>query len=250
MGDVVRRMHAPSGLTTAVRGVDHRRWRRPAGRCSTFLRQHIPEPGTVPLCGNSIGTDRRFLAAYLPELDDFFHYRSIDVSTVKELCRRWYPEAYAAAPSKASAHRALDDIRESVKELRYYRDTIFRSRPAPAAEAARPTRRPSRGDPLGVPRPPGTAGLRPPGRGQRAPREHHARLRERRRPRVPLPGDRRARHGRRGAGRLPRRRARPGHRPHRAGVRAALVGGVARPGSAASPSPCWRRSSPPGPTCG
>src|SRR5205085_7763476 len=97
-----------------------------------FLRQHIPQPGTVPLCGNSIGTDRRFLAAYLPEVDKFFHYRSIDVSTVKELCKRWYPAAYASAPDKASHHRALDDIRESVKELRHYRDTIF----VPAASPA------------------------------------------------------------------------------------------------------------------
>jgi oligoribonuclease len=82
----------------------------------------------VPLCGNSIATDRRFLAAYLPDVDRFFHYRSIDVSTVKELARRWYPDAYAAAPDKTGAHRALDDIRESVKELRHYRDTVFRAK--------------------------------------------------------------------------------------------------------------------------
>jgi oligoribonuclease len=130
MVEVVQRMHRSSGLTAAVAAsttsLDD------AGRqVLDFLRQHIPEPGTVPLCGNSIGTDRRFLAAYLPDLDRFFHYRSIDVSTVKELCRRWYPEAYAAAPAKASNHRALDDIRESVKELRHYRDTIFVPRPAP-----------------------------------------------------------------------------------------------------------------------
>jgi oligoribonuclease len=132
MADVVKRMHASSGLTVAVEAsttsLDD------AGQqVLAFLRQHIPQAGTVPLCGNSIGTDRRFLAAYLPELERFFHYRSIDVSTLKELCRRWYPDVYAAAPSKASAHRALDDIRESVKELRYYRDTIFRP-PGPAAE--------------------------------------------------------------------------------------------------------------------
>ena len=125
MGDVVRRMHASSGLTAAVEASTMSL--EDAGeQVLTFLRQHISQPGMVPLCGNSIGTDRRFLAAYLPELERFFHYRSVDVSTVKELCRRWYPDTYAAAPSKASAHRALDDIRESVKELRYYREQIFR----------------------------------------------------------------------------------------------------------------------------
>ncbi|MEA2828651.1 MAG: oligoribonuclease [Actinomycetota bacterium] len=137
MIEFVQRMHRSSGLTAAVEAsttsLDD------AGRqVLDFLRQHIPEPGTVPLCGNSIGTDRRFLAAYLPDLDRFFHYRSIDVSTLKELCRRWYPAAYAAAPAKASHHRALDDIRESVDELRHYRDTIFVPRPAPAAEPALP----------------------------------------------------------------------------------------------------------------
>ena len=85
----------------------------------------------MPLCGNSIGTDRRFLAAYLPEINDHLHYRSVDVSTIKELCRRWYPEAYAAAPVKAGSHRALDDIKESVAELRYYRDAVFLPRPDP-----------------------------------------------------------------------------------------------------------------------
>ncbi|HEX7276348.1 MAG TPA: oligoribonuclease [Acidimicrobiales bacterium] len=129
MVDVVKHMHHTSGLTAAVAASTTSL--EDAGRqVLDFLRQHIPEPGTVPLCGNSIGTDRRFLAAYLPELDQFFHYRSIDVSTVKELCKRWYPDAYAAAPEKAGNHRALDDIRESVKELRHYRDAIFV--PAPA----------------------------------------------------------------------------------------------------------------------
>ena len=105
-----------------------------------FLRQHIPDAGTVPLCGNSIATDRRFLARYLPEIDQWFHYRSIDVSTVKELCRRWYPQAYRAAPTKAGGHRALDDIRESVAELAYYRSAIFlpAAEQAPAAELPPP----------------------------------------------------------------------------------------------------------------
>jgi len=127
MADIVKRMHESSGLTAAVEASTTSL--EDAGRqVLAFLRQHIPEPGTVPLCGNSIGTDRRFLDAYLPEVDRYFHYRSVDVSTVKELCRRWYPDAYGSAPGKASGHRALDDIRESVKELCHYRDTIFRPR--------------------------------------------------------------------------------------------------------------------------
>jgi len=138
MIDVVQRMHQASGLTAAVEASTTSL--EEAGRqVLDFLRRHVGEPGTVPLCGNSIGTDRRFLAAYLPEVDRFFHYRSIDVSTVKELCKRWYPEAYGAAPEKAGNHRALDDIRESVKELRHYRDTIFVPRPA-SAPAPTPAR--------------------------------------------------------------------------------------------------------------
>ena len=90
-----------------------------------FLKQHIPTPATVPLCGNSIGTDRRFLAAYLPEVEEYLHYRSVDVSTLKELAKRWNPSILSGAPRKAEGHRALDDIRESVAELRYYRDTFM-----------------------------------------------------------------------------------------------------------------------------
>ncbi len=86
----------------------------------------------MPLCGNSIGTDRRFLAAYLPDIENFLHYRSVDVSSVKELVRRWYPEVRSARPHKQGSHRALDDIRESVEELRYYRLNVFR----PPAEVA------------------------------------------------------------------------------------------------------------------
>ena len=86
----------------------------------------MPEPGTVPLCGNSIGTDRRFLARYLPDIENHLHYRSVDVSTIKELARRWYPGVGNGGPKKAAAHRALDDIRESVAELKYYREHVFR----------------------------------------------------------------------------------------------------------------------------
>jgi Oligoribonuclease (3''->5'' exoribonuclease) len=80
----------------------------------------------VPLCGNSIGMDRRFLARYLPEIEDHLHYRSIDVSSVKELCRRWYPEPFKARPDKSEGHRALFDVHASISELRYYRETVFR----------------------------------------------------------------------------------------------------------------------------
>ena len=86
----------------------------------------MPEARTVPLCGNSIGTDRRFLAIYLPEIEEYLHYRSVDVSTIKELARRWYPGALDAVPRKATAHRALDDIRESIDELRWYREHVFK----------------------------------------------------------------------------------------------------------------------------
>jgi oligoribonuclease len=125
MDDVVREMHTKSGLLPAIEASTTTL--AEAGEATlAFLRSHIGEPATVPLCGNSIGTDRRFLAVHLPAVEDFLHYRSIDVSTIKELCRRWYPEILPGAPAKVSTHRALDDIRESVAELRYYRSTAFR----------------------------------------------------------------------------------------------------------------------------
>lgn len=134
MDEFVRQMHTRSGLISAIE--DSALSLAEAGSATLdFIKSHVPEPGTVPLCGNSIGTDRRFLAAYLPDVDQWLHYRSIDVSTVKELCRRWYPESYAAAPRKEGSHRAADDIRESIAELRYYRETIFRE-PAPAPPPA------------------------------------------------------------------------------------------------------------------
>jgi oligoribonuclease len=127
METVVRSMHTKSGLLAAIEASTIPL--AEAGRQTLdFLKQHIPERRTVPLCGNSIATDRRFLAALLPDIEDYLHYRSIDVSTIKELARRWYPEDYAAAPKKAGGHRALDDIRESVAELQYYRTSIFKPR--------------------------------------------------------------------------------------------------------------------------
>jgi oligoribonuclease len=125
MEDVVREMHTSSGLLAEIEASTLSLAK--AGEITLeFLSRHIRRPGTVPLCGNSIGTDRRFLAALLPELDRFLHYRCIDVSTIKELVRRWYPQISEAAPRKARGHRALQDVQESVEELRYYRHTVFR----------------------------------------------------------------------------------------------------------------------------
>jgi oligoribonuclease len=127
MDQVVVDMHTRSGLLEQIKQstitLDD------AGRQTLeFIKEHVPEPRSVPLCGNSIGTDRRFLAAYLPDIENHLHYRSIDVSTIKELSRRWYPASLSGAPSKAGGHRALDDIRESVAELRYWRKAVFRPR--------------------------------------------------------------------------------------------------------------------------
>jgi oligoribonuclease len=131
MADVVRDMHTRSGLLASIEAspitLDE------AGRRTLdFLKEHIPVPRSVPLCGNSIGTDRRFLTAHLPEIEEYLHYRSVDVSTVKELAKRWMPSILGDAPRKAEGHRALDDIRESVTELRYYRDTFFLRPTTPA----------------------------------------------------------------------------------------------------------------------
>lgn len=124
MDPYVTRMHTASGLLDRIRASSTTV--AEAGAVTLdFLRSHIPEPASVPLCGNSIGTDRRFLAAHLPEIESYLHYRSVDVSTIKELGRRWAPELVAGAPTKAGSHRALDDIRESIAELRYYRDHLF-----------------------------------------------------------------------------------------------------------------------------
>ena len=125
MDKVVRSMHTKSGLLAAIEASTVTL--EEAGSATmAFLRDAGIEPRTVPLCGNSIGTDRRFLAAHLPELEEFLHYRSVDVSTIKELARRWYPEALAGAPAKAGGHRALDDIKESLIELQYYRSAVFK----------------------------------------------------------------------------------------------------------------------------
>src|ERR1700683_2254328 len=117
MDDVVRTMHTRSGLLVDIEA-SSLTLAEAGAQTLAFLQRHIPQPRTVPLAGNSIGTDRRFLAQQLPEIEDYLHYRSVDVSTIKELCRRWRPEVYRAAPSKKGGHRALQDIRESVAEDR------------------------------------------------------------------------------------------------------------------------------------
>lgn len=125
MDDFVRNMHTTSGLLPQIEASTVSL--ADAGAATlAFLREHIPEPNSVPLCGNSIGTDRRFLSAHLPDIENYLHYRSVDVSTIKELGRRWAPEVLAKRPAKVLGHRALDDIRESLEELRYYRETLFR----------------------------------------------------------------------------------------------------------------------------
>ena len=132
MVEIVREMHTKSGLLDAIAASTVTL--EEAGEATLdFITTHVPEARTVPLCGNSIGTDRRFLARYLNEIEEHLHYRSVDVSTIKELVRRWYPEQLAAVPKKETSHRALDDIRESITELRWYRDNVFRPIPEPGA---------------------------------------------------------------------------------------------------------------------
>lgn len=135
MDEVVHEMHARSGLLPAI-GASSISLEDAGAQTLAFIAQHVPEPRTVPLCGNSIGTDRRFLATYLPAIEDYLHYRSVDVSTLKELARRWYPKVLAAQPRKASAHRALDDIKESINELRFYREHLFLPSQDPDADGA------------------------------------------------------------------------------------------------------------------
>ena len=127
MDDFVRQMHTKSGLLPLIE-TSTTTLAEAGAQTLAFIKEHVPVERTVPLCGNSIGTDRRFLARYLPEIEDHLHYRSVDVSTLKELARRWYPEVLKGRPDKDGRHRALDDIRESVDELRYYREAIFKPR--------------------------------------------------------------------------------------------------------------------------
>jgi oligoribonuclease len=130
MADVVTEMHARSGLTEEVRASTVT-LEEAAEQVLAYVKRFVPERRTAPLCGNSIGTDRGFLARDMPELDDHLHYRMIDVSSIKELARRWFPRVYFAQPPKGLAHRALADILESIRELAYYRQTLFVPEPGP-----------------------------------------------------------------------------------------------------------------------
>ncbi|MFI7189928.1 oligoribonuclease [Nocardia nova] len=131
MPPVVQEMHAKSGLTDEVRRSTVT-MEEAQQRVLDYVREWVPTPGTVPLAGNSIATDRGFIARDMPELDAHLHYRMIDVSSIKELCRRWYPRIYFGQPEKGLAHRALADIEESIRELRYYRRTAFVAAPGPS----------------------------------------------------------------------------------------------------------------------
>ena len=131
MVDVVARMHSRSGLTEEVRAstID---LATAEEMVMDYIREHVKSPKTAPLAGNSIATDRGFITRDMPLLDDYLHYRMIDVSSIKELCRRWYPKIYYGQPEKGLAHRALADIRESINELKYYRRTAFVAPPGPS----------------------------------------------------------------------------------------------------------------------
>jgi len=124
MGDFVTEMHTKSGLLPAIVSSTVSVEEAEAATLA-FLKEHIAEERTIPLCGNSIGTDRRFLQEYMPALEAFLHYRNVDVSTIKELAKRWNPDVLAAMTEKDTSHRALDDIRESIAELVHYREALF-----------------------------------------------------------------------------------------------------------------------------
>jgi oligoribonuclease len=135
MIDFVRTMHETSGLLDELEsGVT---LAEAEEQVMAYLREHCPAESRPPLAGNSVATDRSFLARDMPKLDAFLHYRIVDVSSIKELARRWYPRAYFGAPTKRGNHRALADIQESIEELRYYRDTVFVPLPGPDSEATK-----------------------------------------------------------------------------------------------------------------
>jgi oligoribonuclease len=136
MPEVVREMHAKSGLTDAARA-SAISLLEAEDMVLEYVTRHVPDPRTAPLCGNSIATDRGFITRDMPRLDAHLHYRMIDVSSIKELCRRWYPRVYFGQPTKGLAHRALADIRESIRELEYYRRTVFVPLPGPDVETAK-----------------------------------------------------------------------------------------------------------------
>ena len=135
MNEIVTQMHTSSGLLDELdAGLT---LREAEEQVLGYVREFVPEPRKAPLAGNTVGTDRAFLARDMPELEGWMHYRIIDVSSIKELTRQWYPRAYFAAPDKAGDHRALTDINESIDELRYYRKAVFVAPPGPDTDAAR-----------------------------------------------------------------------------------------------------------------
>lgn len=158
MIDVVADMHARSGLTREVEAstID---LATAEAMVMDYVGHHVKQPKTAPLAGNSIATDRAFIVRDMPRLDAFLHYRMIDVSSIKELCRRWYPRVYFGQPAKGLTHRALADIHESIRELRYYRQTVFVPQPGPstseieavAAELGGKNDAPARSDSAGEP---------------------------------------------------------------------------------------------------
>ncbi|QGN59313.1 oligoribonuclease [Nostocoides sp. HKS02] len=135
MDDFVRGMHTTSGLLEELDGGTT--MQDAQDQVLAYVRQWVPEPRKAPLGGNTVATDRGFLARDMPDLEAHLHYRIIDVSSIKELSRRWYPRAYFSAPSKSGGHRALADIRESIAELRYYREAVFVPAPGPDSDTAK-----------------------------------------------------------------------------------------------------------------
>lgn len=135
MGDFVREMHTTSGLVDQLAaGIT---LAEAEAQALAYVREHVPEARKAPMAGNSIATDRGFIARDMPALDTHLHYRMVDVSSIKELARRWYPRVYFNAPAKNGGHRALADIRESIEELKYYRRAVFVPAPGPDTDAAR-----------------------------------------------------------------------------------------------------------------
>nr|WP_314841705.1 oligoribonuclease [uncultured Microbacterium sp.] len=135
MNDFVTRMHEKSGLITEIpEGVS---LADAEAQTLAYIKRFVPLERKAPLAGNTIGTDRMFLAKYMPQIDQWLHYRNVDVSSIKELSRRWYPRVFFQAPTKDGGHRALADILESIRELRYYRDAVFVDEPGPSSDDAR-----------------------------------------------------------------------------------------------------------------
>ena len=136
MEEIVREMHTQSGLLDALADATTT-LEQAEQQVLDYVTRFVPERRKAPLCGNSIATDRSFIVRYMPRLDDHLHYRMIDVSSIKELARRWYPRVYFSSPTKTGGHRALADIIDSINELRYYRATLFVPSPGPDTDAAR-----------------------------------------------------------------------------------------------------------------